>query len=237
MTTPTPPFAALDDILARTRHLLLDFDGVVCRLYATHPPSLAADRLRALLSAHGVPIPEAITATADPLAVLSFAGTISRELAEQADAELTDCELGAVPTAQPVGYVHDVIASARESGRTVTVISTCSARAVNAYLERTNLADLAGLGVARTPYDPASTSVPSLIGRSTGLLDTDTSACAVVASSADVLDAALKTGAAVIAYASPPATRSRAHAHAHAGAIVTSLADLALRLRARPLRN
>jgi beta-phosphoglucomutase-like phosphatase (HAD superfamily) len=233
MTTPTPPFAALDDILARTRHLLLDFDGVVCRLYAAHPPSLGADRLRALLSAHRVPIPEAITATADPLALLSFAATISQELAEQADAELTDCELGAVASAQPIGYVHDVIASARESGRTVTVISTCSARAVNAYLERTSLANLAGLGVGRTPHDPASTSVPSLIGRAAALLDTDAGACAVLAASADALAAALKTGAAVIAYASvrtPPA-------HPQAGAVVTSLADLALRLRARPLTN
>src|SRR6266851_4325348 len=175
MTTPTPPFAVLDDILARTRHLLLDFDGVVCRLYAANPPSLVADRLRAVLSAHGVPLPEAITTTSDPLAVLFFADTISRELAEQADAELTDCELGAVPTAQPIGYVHDVIASARESGRVVTVISTCSARAVNAYLEQTSLADLAGLAVARTPDDLASTSVPSLINRATGLLDTEAS--------------------------------------------------------------
>jgi beta-phosphoglucomutase-like phosphatase (HAD superfamily) len=233
MTTPTPPFVSLDDVLARTRHLLLDFDGVVCRLYAAHPWPLAADRLRAVLSEHGLPLPETITVTTDPLAVLSFAATISRELAEQADAELTDCELGAVPTAEPIGYVHDVIASARESGRTVTVISTCSARAVNAYLERTSLADLAGLGVARTPYDPASTSLPSLIGRATGLLDTDASACAVVATSADVLDAARKIGAAVIVYAGAPAAPD----HAAIGAVVTSLADLALRLRARPLRN
>jgi beta-phosphoglucomutase-like phosphatase (HAD superfamily) len=233
MTTPTPPFAALDNVLASARHLLLDFDGVVCRLYATQPWPLAADRLRAVLSEHGLPLPETINVTTDPLAVLSFAATINRELAEQADAELTECELGAVSTAEPIGYVHDVIASARESGRTATVISTCSARAVNAYLERTNLADLVGLGVARTPDHPASTSVPSLIGRVAGLLDTDASACAIVATSADVLDGALKTGAAVIAYASAPAVP----VHAHAEAVVTSLTDLALRLRARPLRN
>jgi beta-phosphoglucomutase-like phosphatase (HAD superfamily) len=171
--------------------------------------------------------------------VLSYAATISLELAEQADAELTDCELGAVSSAEPIGYVHDVIASARESSRTATVISTCSTRAVNAYLERTNLADPAGLAVARTPHDPASTSVANIIGRATGLLDTDANTCAVVATSADVLDAALKTGAAVIAYASAPAApaHAHAHAHAHAGAVVTSLADLALRLRGRPSRN
>jgi len=233
MTTPTPPFAALDDILAHTRHLLLDFDGVVCRLYAGRPRSQAADRLRVVLNEHGAPLPETVATTTDPLAVLAFAATISRELVEQVDAELTECEIGAVPTAAPVGHVHDVIASARESGRTVTVISTCSARTVDAYLERTSLADLAGLGVARRPHEPASVSVPSLIGRATGLLDTDASACAVLTASADVLDAAPKTGAAVIAYASTPPTR----AHVHSGGVVTSLADLAIRLRARPLRK
>ncbi len=233
MTTPIPPFAALDDILARTGHLLLDFDGVVCHLYAAHPRSLAADRLRAVLSSHGTLLPEAIIATTDPLAVLSFAATISPELAGQADAELADWELDAIPSAEPTGYVHDVIASARQSGRTATVISTCSARAVNAYLEWTNLADLVGLAVARIPDDPASTSVPNLIRRATALLDTEPRTCAFVARSADALDAAAKAGAAVIAYARDPV----APASAHAGAAVTSLADLVLRLRARPLRN
>jgi beta-phosphoglucomutase-like phosphatase (HAD superfamily) len=233
MTTPTPPFAALDEILARTSHLLLDFEGVVCRLYAGRPRSQAADRLRIVLNEHGAPLPETVATTTDPLAVLAFAATISRELVEQVDAELTECEIGAVRTAAPVGHVHDVIASARESGRTTTVISTCSARAVNAYLERASLAELADLGVARTPHDPASTSIPSLIGRAAGVLDTDASACAVVSTSPDVLDAALNTGAAVIAYVSDSAPS----AHAHAWAVVTSFADLALRLRARPLRN
>jgi hypothetical protein len=72
-----------------------------------------------------------------------------------------------VPTAIPIRYVHDVIASARESGRTATVVSTCSARAVNAYLVR---ADLSNLAVARTSYSPESVSVPHLISRATVLL-------------------------------------------------------------------
>lgn len=190
MTTPTPPFAVIDGILARTRHLLLDFDGVVCRLYAANPRSLAADRLRTVLSSYRTPLPEAIIATTDPLAVLSFAATINGELAGQTDAELADCELNAIPRAEPTGYIHDVIASTLESGRTATVISTCSARAVNAYLEWTNLAALVGLAVARTPDDPASTSVPSLINRATALLDTEPRTCAFVAKSADALDAA-----------------------------------------------
>lgn len=38
MTIPTPPYAALDGILRRATHLILDFDGPVCALYAHKPP-------------------------------------------------------------------------------------------------------------------------------------------------------------------------------------------------------
>lgn len=44
MADPTPPPADIDAVLARTRHLLLDFDGVVCDPYANQPPAMAADR-------------------------------------------------------------------------------------------------------------------------------------------------------------------------------------------------
>jgi len=133
MTIPTPPYAALDGILRRARHLLLDFDGPICTLYAHKPVRLAADRLREILAAHLPEAPAAVATTADPLAVLAYAAGISPELAEQADAELTRYELSAAATAQPAGYSHDVIASAREGHRTVTVISTCSDGAVHAY--------------------------------------------------------------------------------------------------------
>lgn len=145
MTNPTPPYAALDGILRRARHLILDFDGPVCSLYAHEPARLAADGLRAMLAAHTPELPSAVATTADPLAVLADAAGISPQLAEQADAELTRYELSAAATAQPAGYSHDVIASAREGHRTITVISTCSARAVRAYLDRASLDELVGL--------------------------------------------------------------------------------------------
>jgi hypothetical protein len=84
MTAPTPPFAALDAILARTRHLLLDFDGVICHLYAGQPTSAAADRVRTVLTAHGTQLPLELVTTNDPLAVLTFAASIDRDIVEQA---------------------------------------------------------------------------------------------------------------------------------------------------------
>ena len=59
-------------------------------------------------------------------------------------------------------------------------------------------------------------------------LNAQSTACAIVAKSAAVVDAARSTGAATIGYA--PADREYL-ATTHPGAIVASLADLALRLR------
>jgi len=235
MTIPTPPYAALDDILRRARHLLLDFDGPVCTLYAHEPARLAADRLRAILAAHTPDQPGTIAATADPLAVLAYAATVSFELAQEAEAELTRCELDAAATAQPAGYSHDVITSAREGHRTVTVISACSARAVHAYLDRASLDELVDLVIGRAGDAPDSAAEQKLIGRALNALRADPATCALVADSASLLAGARANDVATITYARRPAVRNLTSAHAEA--TITSLADLVLRLRAHPLPN
>lgn len=232
MTEPIPPFTALDNVLRQARHLLIDFEGPICTLYP-HSPTLPADRLRALLIAQGFQLPDLIAETADPLAVVVHATNVRPELARQAEAELTSIEFEAVPSAQPTGYAHDVITSARESGRTVTVISTCSAAAVNAYLAHASLTELVDLVVARTEGIPAPEYL-ALIQQALSELDAEPSSCAIVADSVLALQSAMATGAATIAcvrtVASEPATAS-------AGTATATLADLALRLRARPLPN
>ena len=52
MTGPTPAASDLDTILARTRHLLLDFDGPICSIFAGLPAATVADRLRKLFGDH-----------------------------------------------------------------------------------------------------------------------------------------------------------------------------------------
>jgi beta-phosphoglucomutase-like phosphatase (HAD superfamily) len=234
MNDPAPPFAALDGILRQTRHLLLDFDGPVCDLWAAHPTALAADRLRKLLTDENLQLPETIAATADPLAILSYAATISPDLAATAEADLTDLELSAVPTAQPAGYAHDVITSAPASGRTVTVISSCSARAVNTYLARNSLDGQVELVVARTTHEPYTAT--GLTEHAITALHDDPAACTLVASSPAIIEAANAAGMHTIGYARTPSDHEHL-ADTQASAVTSSLADLVLRLRARPLPN
>jgi beta-phosphoglucomutase-like phosphatase (HAD superfamily) len=234
MNDPAPPFAALDDILRQTRHLLLDFDGPVCDLWAGHPAALAADQLRKLLTDQDIQLPDTIATTADPLAVLSYAAAVSPDLTATAEADLTDLELSAVPTAQPPGYANDAITSARASGRTVTVISSCSERAVNAYLARSSLDGQVGLVVARTTHEPHP--IASLIEHAITALQANPAACMLMASSPAIIDAANATGIHTTGYARTPSDHEHL-ADTQASAVISSLADLVLRLRARPLPN
>ena len=234
MDDPAPPFAALDDTLRQTRHLLLDFDGPVCDIWAALPAALAADRLRKLLTDNDLQLPDSIAAAADPLAVLSYAATISPDLAVIAEANLTDLELSAVPTAQPARYASDVITSARASGRTITVISSCSERAVDAYLVRNSLDGQVGLVIARTTHEPHPPT--SLTEHAITALRADPAACMLVASSPAIIEAANAAGTHTIGYARTPGDREHL-ADTQASAVISSLADLVLRLRARPLPN
>jgi phosphoglycolate phosphatase len=148
---------------------------------------------------------------------------------------MTNLEVTAVPTAKPTSYVHEVLAGCRESGRTVAVVSNNSARAVNAYLDRHGLIDGVALVIARTSYDPALLKPsPHLIELAVQKLDADPAASALVGDSLTDIEAAHRAGVASIGYANKPGKRE-AMTELNAGAVITSMADLALSLRAHHL--
>jgi phosphoglycolate phosphatase len=149
MTSPATD-AALGAIIARTRWLLLDFDGPICFIYAGLPDAVVADKLRKLIPGE---LPDDIAITHDPIEVFCYSGIVSDDLAARVEAEMTDLEVAAVSSAEPTPYVHEVIASARESGRTISVVSNNSSRAVNSYLDRHGLSD----GIALASPAPAMT--------------------------------------------------------------------------------
>jgi HAD superfamily hydrolase (TIGR01549 family) len=232
-----PPGDVLDQVIARTRYLLLDFDGPICDIYAGHPDHTVADELRKLITSHGNGIPADIAQTPDPIAIFTYSATISPGLAAQVEAEMTQQELTAVTTARPAAYVHDVAASCRESGRVLAVVSNNSDRAVRAYLERHGLDDRVGLVVARTSADPALLKPSShLIDEAVRQLGARPGQCALVGDSVTDIEAGQQADVATIGYANKPGKHQRL-TDAGATAVITSLADLVLPLRARPLPN
>jgi phosphoglycolate phosphatase len=149
--------------------------------------------------------------------------------------------VAAVPTADPTPYVHQVIASARESGRIIGVVSNNSPRAVNAYLDRHSLSGGIRLVVARTSHDPTLLKPsPHLINKAVRGLDADPSATALVGDSFTDIEAAHHAEVSSIGYANKPGKQERM-TELEAGAVITSMADLALSLRAprlsKPVRT
>jgi len=232
MTGPIPAASDLDGILARTRHLLLDFDGPICSIFAGLPAATVADRLRKLFGNHAQ-MPDDIASTPDPLEVFAYAATVSEGLAARVETEMTDLELAAVATAAPTPYVHEVVTACQNSGRSVAVVSNNSAAAVHSYLARHGLDDRISLVVARTHHDPALLKPsPHLITQAVGALDAEPSECTLVGDSVTDIQGARLASVHSIGYANEPGKREHFTA-AGAGAIINSLADLALRLRAR----
>jgi len=234
MTSPGTDAAALGAIITRTRWLLLDFDGPICSIYAGLPAPIVAEKLRQLFPDE---LPDDIANTPDPIEVFAYSATVSDELAARVEAEMADLEVAAVPTAEPTPYVHEVLASARESGRIIAVVSNNSLRAVNAYLDRHGLSGGIHLVIARTSCDPALLKPsPHLIDEAVNGLEADYGATALVGDSFTDIEAAHSARVASIGYANKPGKREHM-TKLRAGAVIQSMGDLALSLRAHQMRD
>ncbi len=239
MTAGTTPGDTAAKLLARTRYILLDFDGPVCDIFAGLPDATVAARLRKLISGHGVQIPDEIARTPDPIEVFTYSANISTALATMTEAEMAEQELAAVATARPAPYVHDVVTSCRDSGRPVAVVSNNAERAVRSYLALHGLDDRIDLIAARTSPDPALLKPsPHFISQAITGLRAQPGECVLIGDSTTDIQAANRAGIASIGYANRPGKPASLTA-AGATAVVTSLADLVLPIRARawPLPN
>jgi phosphoglycolate phosphatase len=233
----TTPDSRLDEVIAVTRHLFLDFDGPICSIFAGLKPVTVAARLRDLATSDGITPPQGITATSDPFEVFAWAATISPALAADVEAAMTELEVEAVPTAKPTPGVHALVTSCRDSGRTVTVVSNNSVRAVRAYLTHHALDGPIGVVIARTSPDPTLLKPCShLLRKAITATHADPATCTLVGDQVSDIDAARQAGTHSIGYANKPG-KTVSFADAQAGAIITSLAPLTLALHTRPMPN
>jgi myo-inositol-1(or 4)-monophosphatase len=224
-----PPHATLDAILSQTRHLIFDFDGPICDLFAGVTAEAVADQLRDLLRAASTEPPPGITSTTDPFEILTYAASLSSDLAERTETAMARFELSAVPTAALSGYVHETVTACRQSGRSAAVISRHSAAAVRAYLTAHGLDEQIEHISARAPGQPSP--IDRLIEETIHVLGPPAE-CALITASADRIQAANREQTHTIGYARAPGIRELLAA-AEAETVIPSLADLVLRLRAR----
>jgi HAD superfamily hydrolase (TIGR01549 family) len=198
----------LSELLARTRYLLLDFDGPICAIFAGRPARSVVLELLQLAAAEGVEIPEDIELARDPFEVLRFAATVSVALAERVERALAAAEVCAVDTAAATEGAVAVIDAWRDAGRRVAVVSNNSAAAVRAYLAAHGI-DVEAV-VARANADPALLKPsPHLVVGAIEALHGTPSASVFVGDSVSDVEAAKAAHVQCIGYANKPGKHER----------------------------
>lgn len=231
------PNAALDWVLRSCSVLMFEFDGPVCDFSAALPAD-ASQRLLRLASGEGMPQAMAMKAflgTDDFYEVADAMGTFDADTARRAAGRLAEMELAAADRALPSAYVHEALAACRDSGRTLVIVSRQSKEAVEAWLARFGLSDQVQhvFAPARRESAPAQ-DMSALLDEAVHALHARTDEYAFITNRAMGVQEARRIGVHTIGYARTQADGERL-SRSGAESVLLSLADLTLRLRARPL--
>jgi HAD superfamily hydrolase (TIGR01549 family) len=205
------PRYTVAQVLAETGPILLDFDGPVCRVFATLAASTVAAELRRLLAEHRAVMPQWVETTDNPLEVLRFTGSLrDRSLIARIEDQLRRAEVAAVTGAEPTPYAREVIVSAHEAGRPIAIVSNNSAPAIHHYLGKHRLAGYIDVVVGRAYADPSLMKPnPTPILRAVAEFDTKPASCVLIGDSTSDMDGGRAAGVRTIAFANRP--RKRQH--------------------------
>lgn len=198
----------LEQLIARTRCLLLDFDGPICAVFAGYPATQIKHELLEPLVATFGPTPDYVEESSDPFAVLHYAATLGLDVVVDVERALTAAEVVAVRTATETPHARELIDIWRATGRPLAVVSNNSRVAVEAYLAEHQIT--VDHVIARTHPNPARLKpAPTLITRAVEILDADLTECTLVGDSITDIQGAQAAGVHSIGYANKPGKGKR----------------------------
>jgi myo-inositol-1(or 4)-monophosphatase len=231
------PNAALDRVLTSCSVLIFEFDGPICDFSGALPAD-AGDRLLTLASGEGMPramAARAFPGTDDLYEIADAMGTFDADIARPAAVRLAEMELAAAERAIPSPYVHEALAACRDSGRITVIVSRQSNEAVEAWLARFGLSDQVHHVFAVTRHQSAPVQhLSALVDEAIHALRARTDEYAFITKRVMGVQEARRMGVHPIGYARTQADGAHLSG-VGAESVVLSLADLTLRLRARPL--
>ncbi|EOT04318.1 haloacid dehalogenase [Streptomyces noursei PD-1] len=215
----------LASVFSQVRHVLLDFDGPVCSVFAGFPAGDVARRLAELLTGPDGPPPG--HEESDPLAMLRRIADEREDLVPLADETLAQLEGEAVDRAQPTPGGSAFLEACAASGRSVWMVSNNATPAIERYLGAHGLIHLVAGQFGRVSGEPKSMKPsPRLLSAAMGAAEAKPSECIFVGDAVRDVEAAHAAGMEAIGYANKPG-KDKALAEAGALAVVTSMDDLA----------
>ncbi|WP_441251466.1 HAD family hydrolase [Kitasatospora sp. McL0602] len=202
MTGASPSLA---DVLRPVKHVLLDFDGPICSVFAGLPAPEVAQRLRLSLLAAGEQALASSTTEADPLALLRLIAETHPDLTSATDSALASLETEAVLISRPNPGAESVLRACETSRRTVSMVSNNSGAAIQAYLEDQRLDRFVTGVFGRIPGDPASMKPsPRLLLDAMEAVGSKPEQCIFIGDAARDVEAGRAAGVATIGYANKP---------------------------------
>ncbi|MEU4564892.1 HAD family hydrolase [Actinoplanes sp. NPDC023936] len=230
----------LAELIGQTRHLLIDFDGPICSVFAGYPAPAIADELREIIRQHcgGTLPPELTEPHGDPLRLLV-------DVAELGDDELTgkvtdtcrDAEVTAVKSAAGTPGAEEVVRIASAAGRRVTVVSNNATAAICDYLQSHGLSPyVVGVAARFDGMDPRQLKPrPFLLERALDGTGAPRKSTVFIGDSATDIEAGIAAGVATIGYANKPGKHQKL-ADAGADVVIDSMRVLAAELRSTVAR-
>ncbi|MER7766009.1 HAD-IA family hydrolase [Kitasatospora sp. NPDC096140] len=208
----------LADVLRPVKHVLLDFDGPVCSVFAGLPAPEVARRLREGMFAVGEQAPVGAEDESDPLALLRLISDARPDLAESSDAALAALETEAVRVARPTPGGESVLQACARSGRLVSVVSNNAGEAIETYLTAHGLSEYVAGVFGRVPADPSSMKPsPRLLLEAMKAVEAKPSECIFIGDAVRDVEAGDAAGVRTIGYANKPGKGAKLIA---AGAVV-----------------
>lgn len=220
----------LAEILAPVEHILLDFDGPVCAVFAGMPaPEVSRCLLKELAGRHASP--SHWGEEADPLALLRRISDERPDITIEADEILTGLETEAALLARPTPDALEFLTACAESSRAVHVVSNNSGQAIRSYLAQHQLGGRVTSVFGRVPGDPTSMKPdPRLLLDAMAAAGAEARQCVFVGDAVRDVQAGDAAAVRTIGYANKPGKRE-ALTGAGAVAVVDRIGDLVPHLR------
>lgn len=194
------------DLIARTRVVLWDFDGPICRLFAGHSAERVANELAGWLESRGLNglLTESERESLDPHVVLR---AVDRrhprsDLVVELEERLTQEELRATATAWPTAYADALIRTWSAVGSRLAITTNNSPRAVRSYLASRDLTSCFAPHIyGRTQNLHHLKPDPHCLNRALSATGASPSAALMIGDTPSDLEAAERAGVPFLGYA------------------------------------
>ncbi|MFD5555695.1 HAD family hydrolase [Streptomyces sp. NPDC127068] len=195
----------LATVLRPARHVLLDFDGPVCSVFAGLPAAEVARLLYGSLAKEADDLPAAWAGESDPFVLLRAVADERPVLTPQADAYLAQLEEEAVRVARPTPGAESLLRVCQDTGRAVWMVSNNAGAAISEYLAAHQLDQLVAGVFGRVSGEPSSMKPnPRLLHDAIRAAGATAGACVFIGDAARDVEAGTAAGMPTIGYANKP---------------------------------